>query len=76
MAPLSDHAALAKDQSTTGANVQLQHRHFAFIARTIATLDDMIMREHVADTFGRACGKTNPKFDAARFYKACGLEGF
>lgn len=72
--PLTTESAARKD-NTTGANAELQHRHFAFIATTIKALKpDMnatqwrIMQEN----FENACACTNPRFDRRRFLAACG----
>lgn len=76
---LTLHAALAKD--TRDKDVKLQHRHFKFIA---ATLRDVSLSEKdetpldystwraICVSFSDACAATNPKFDRARFLKACG----
>lgn len=70
---LTEHAMAAKDASTTGANVNLQHRHFAWIARTIAGMTDEMAQRDAASVFAEACARTNPKFDRVRFMRACGL---
>lgn len=76
--PLTAQAAARKDRNSP-LSVDLQHRHFAFIA---ATLHDMKwkMEEWGADpwvvaveAFADACAKTNPKFDRARFLAACNV---
>lgn len=74
---LTPASALRKD-SIIGA--ELQHRHFAFIAQTIKAIPDhpqfrSYLREHAAKTFADACARTNPRFDRARFLRACGMEG-
>jgi len=68
---LSTHAAMRKD-SATAAHVQLQHRHFCFIADTIKDISDSNQRYETAYHFGLACRKTNPNFDHDRFMRACG----
>lgn len=64
--PLSTHAAMRKD-SANAANVSLQHRHFAFIAATIADISDANQRYETAYHFALALRKTNPHFDHDRF---------
>ena len=70
--PLSKHAALSKDRAS-GKGVQLQHRHFAFIASVIADLPADI-RQQVADAFARMLWRTNDNFDVDRFMLASGIE--
>lgn len=66
---LTKESALRKDQTTKAT---LQHRHFAFIAATIAALPrEGGMRSTVACHFADACAETNPNFDRARFMRAC-----
>lgn len=73
--PLTTKSANRKDLRT-GANVDLQHRHFAFIAATIKDLHSIaeIDRTWVAEFFANACEKTNPKFDRRRFLLAANAE--
>ena len=68
--PLSATAATAKD---AGKLAPMQHRHFATIATIIARLDDPAAREIAADHFARQLASTNPRFDACRFLRACGI---
>ncbi len=68
--PLSTQAAMQKDK-TTGKSVELQHRHFAFIAAVIADIPDGQQRYEMAYHFGLACRKTNANFDHDRFMLAC-----
>lgn len=67
--PLSTSAAMQKDK-TTGKSVELQHRHFAFIAAVIADIPDHGQRCDMALHFGAALRSTNPKFDLDRFILA------
>ena len=71
---LTQEAASRKDR-TTGQNVELQHRHFAFIAATIKGMRVLSRRdrETVAKQFSEACALSNPRFDRDRFMTACGL---
>ena len=71
---LTAHAALAKD--TRVKHVEMQHRHFAFIAATIKAMrgnsgltDDQI--DIVALEFRRALKNTNKNFSGERFDAAC-----
>lgn len=56
----------------------LEHRHFVFIAQTLAgmrhniDIDDKAWREVCRDMC-RACAATNPRFDGKRFLAACGI---
>lgn len=57
----------------------LQHRHFAFIAATIKAMPDhapslRAQKRSVTLAFADACDGTNPRFDRARFLRACGEE--
>lgn len=63
----------AKDTRTADSSVSLQHRHFAFIAATIADLP-FNTREQTARAFSEACKRTNPRFDRERFLAACRAE--
>ena len=70
---LSTDAASRKDAI---ANVGvLQHRHFAAISKVIACLEPS--REYSPDEitayFAQALRATNPRFDRARFLRACGV---
>lgn len=60
--------ALRKDRTTGKAT--MEHRHFATIAAIIGTFDPED-REHVANRFANELASTNPKFDRARFLRAC-----
>lgn len=71
--PLSPAAAKAKDIRNSDAP-KMQHRHFAFIAGVIAEINDDNIRAYVAGRFARKLSITNPNFDVARFYAACGVE--
>lgn len=75
--PLTTESAARKDK-TQGASATLEHRHFAFIAATIASMPDFssslrTAKLSTASTFADACAGTNPRFDRARFFAACGL---
>jgi hypothetical protein len=68
---LTKHSALAKDQRNA-ANPVMQHRHFAVVAGLVASLDPYLVDE-VAGHFADHLGKTNPKFNRARFIAACNV---
>jgi hypothetical protein len=60
-----------KDISTAAKGVDLQHRHFAFIAATIKSMDGSHdYRREIARDFANACAATNPRFDRGRFLAA------
>ncbi len=66
--PLKTSAAMRKDATTSD---KLEHRHFAFIAQTIAALPDPRERYSVAYHFALACRSANKNFDHDRFMRAC-----
>lgn len=70
---LTLEAATGKDKRNTNS-ATLEHRHFAFIAGTIADLADMKQRRLIATHFADACATTNPRFDRMRFLIACNVE--
>ncbi len=75
---LTSQSATRKDKRTGIAD--MQHRHFTTIAAIIVDLERVTDlsaddRREVAITFAINLAKTNPKFDRARFLRACGLEG-
>lgn len=70
---LTQASALRKDRTTQST---LEHRHFAFIASVIAGMPAhaatlRAQKRSVALTFADACAGTNPRFDRARFLRAC-----
>ena len=72
--PLKPQAAKSKDKRTAISGVELQHRHFAFIASVISGLyADLGNMDHgrVIDRFADECAKSNPRFDRSRFKAAC-----
>jgi hypothetical protein len=71
---------MTKDKRTALNGVELQHRHFAFIAHVISELPDhaaslRAQKASVASAFAAACKATNPRFDNDRFLRACNLTG-
>ncbi len=84
---LNLQSALRKDK-TTAPGATLEHRHFAFIAATLADnrpspigatalsanqRSQLAQWEYTVNAFARACESTNPRFDRARFLRACGV---
>ena len=70
--PLTEKAERNKD---AGKIAELQHRHFATIATILRRLPpDCYGPEQVARHFAEHLGQTNPRFDDARFLRACGVE--
>lgn len=71
---LTAESALRKDRTRPSGDA-MQHRHFAVIADIIAKAD---FRPHIkaeiARTFADRLRATNPKFDRARFLRACEIE--
>ncbi len=75
---LTSQSATRKDKRTGIAD--MQHRHFTTIAtilsRLVITTDlSANDRKEIAAHFAMELRATNPKFDRARFLRACGLEG-
>ena len=68
---LTTHVAMQKDK-ITGKSVELQHRHYCFIAAVIADISDANQRYEMAYHFALACRGTNTNFDHDRFMRACG----
>lgn len=71
---LMTEATARKDKINAGAI--LQHRHFATIAAIIADHPgpSATVRRQMATHFANGLSNTNPKFDRARFLRACGVE--
>lgn len=69
---LSTKAAMRKDKYAKTPT--MQHRHFAYIAQTIAKIHKPEARQLAAHEFAIAMMDTNPNFDRARFLAACNLE--
>ena len=74
---LKPDAAARKDKLGADYPATLQHRHFAVIAGILAELKargaDPEQHTTVCEHFADGLAETNPKFDRARFLKACGL---
>lgn len=69
---LSEQAALNKDRRNHTS--EMQHRHFATIADIIAESPfGAKMQRQVAEYFADRLRATNPRFDRARFLRACNL---
>lgn len=78
---LTTDSAARKDKRTAHDAPTLEHRHFAFIATTIRDMDNLanghtdlakIWQRRIAEHFADNCARTNPRFDRARFLRACG----
>jgi hypothetical protein len=67
---LKPEAALRKDRANARATV-LEHRHYAVIAGIIRVGFGGDSRAVIANVFATHLAETNPKFDRARFMKAC-----
>lgn len=69
---LTEKSAHRKD---VGKIAEMQHRHFATIATILAGLRDMDLTAWQTETlhnqFADMLARTNPKFDRARFLRAC-----
>lgn len=68
-----------KDKNTALRGVELQHRHFSFIAAVIRDMPDhadtlRAQKRSVALAFADACKATNGRFNRDRFLAACGFE--
>lgn len=77
---LTKESALRKDR-TNGASATLEHRHFAFIAATLKDLalgpglpESQAQWMYTVQAFADACASSNPRFDRARFLRACGVQ--
>lgn len=74
---LTPESATRKDK-TSGLG-EMQHRHFATVAAIIRGMDKVHNQEHgfidiredVAEHFANELARTNPRFDRARFLRAC-----
>jgi hypothetical protein len=67
-----------KDLNTALKGVELQHRHFAFIAHVIAQMPShapslRAQKDSIARSFADACTRSNAHFDRDRFMAACGI---
>lgn len=75
---LTTESALRKDH-TNARGPSLEHRHFAVIAGIINRVRDHSpssenRADDMARVFASELAATNPRFDRARFLKACGVE--
>lgn len=65
-----------RDKTTMNKHVELQHRHFCFIASVLSELPDhadslRTQKQSVINAFVAACRRSNSRFDADRFIEAC-----
>ena len=51
----------------------MTRKHFKAIAAMLAKIENMAERKRQAEDFAVIAKKSNPRFDASRFYAACGL---
>jgi hypothetical protein len=72
MTHLTERSMLAKDKRNASAPV-LEHRHFAVVAGIIAKIHPR-MRSEIAYHFAGELRSTNPKFNEARFLRACDVK--
>ena len=57
------------------SNPSFQRRHYEAIAATIRdTMIPLLHREFIARNFAATFAADNPRFDRARFLKACGID--
>lgn len=72
---LTPESASRKDKRTA-QGATLEHRHFAAIASIISCLDKGVTYhpDGIAKFFAMNLTRTNPRFDRARFLRACGVE--
>lgn len=65
----------ARDKDRRNGLSPMEHRHFATIATIIAALanDEDTDKYNVAHHFAGYLNATNPRFDRARFLRACGV---
>jgi len=72
--PLKPKTAMRKDRRSA-LDIDLQHRHFAFIAKVIATSGERNEdKRRWANHFAVSLAGTNLKFDRARFFNAVGVD--
>lgn len=74
--PLTAESAARKDKTNAG-HATFEHRHFASLADMLARLHSVgneKNRTWVCDYFAGELARTNPRFDRARFLKACNAE--
>lgn len=67
---LTVQSATTKDRRTAKEMPIFQHRHFAYIAATLAEIKDANQRYETAYHFALALRKTNKHFDHERFMRA------
>ena len=68
---LPPNTALNKDKRNAKSPV-MEHRHFAVVAGIIAKIHPRL-RSEIAWHFAGELKSTNPKFDEARFLRACDI---
>ena len=51
----------------------MSRKDFELIAQGISAIADPMARFQAAAAVAGACSKSNPRFDMARFFRACGV---
>jgi hypothetical protein len=49
-------------------------KHFVQLAKAIASVENASDRSKLADTIGAVCRESNPRFDSAKWLKACAVK--
>lgn len=52
----------------------MTRKHFKLIAENIARIENMEERKKMACHNAGLCKKSNPRFNHAKFYEACGIK--
>ena len=79
---LSSQAARRKDMRVFPLTLELQHRHFAFMAAVLKSekpgsnwdVNKRLQWQLMVRSFADACSRTNPRFDRERFLAACNYD--
>ena len=73
---MTPESASTKDRRTIRNGVEMQHRHFSFIADVLKNTKQRAYCHSewlkMVEAFADACSRSNRRFDRERFYKACG----
>lgn len=51
----------------------MSRKDFELIAQGISAIADPLARLQAASAVAGACAQSNPRFDMARFFRACGV---
>ena len=52
----------------------MSKKHFELLAQKIRAIADPVARRQAAEAVSHVGSITNPRFDQARFFRACGIE--